>query len=334
MRIPSILSLLGAAALASAAKLTINVPPSPPALPNPATLPSSTHAVLIGAPGIKFSAPLRRDNTFVFESIPESSYLLTIHARDHFFAPYRVDVGHTEGESAQEIVHVWQTFRGNEWSNKGPSLGSAQGELQVDVRPAALKDFYQARSGFSVMSIFKNPMILMGLVSVVMIFGMPKLMENSMYSGCCTWVACSMEGLANFLQWTRRRRRNSKRCRLALSAVVEALRMLRARSRTSIWLDFCQGSLVLRRVRRSEFACKRRNTRIHVKDHTLRTMSPVYTSIHQHTAVISQLPPREKMTCRDTFSLDIHLCPQGSASTTTRASPARSSIYVPSPQHI
>ena len=232
MRIPSILSLLGAAALASAAKLTINVPPSPPALPNPATLPSSTHAVLIGAPGIKFSAPLRRDNTFVFESIPESSYLLTIHARDHFFAPYRVDVGHTEGESAQEIVHVWQTFRGNEWSNKGPSLGSAQGELQVDVRPAALKDFYQARSGFSVMSIFKNPMILMGLVSVVMIFGMPKLMENSMYSGCCTWVACSMEGLANFLQWTRRRRRNSKRCRLALSAVVEALRMLRARSRT------------------------------------------------------------------------------------------------------
>ena len=280
------------------------------------------------------SAPLRRDNTFVFESIPESSYLLTIHARDHFFAPYRVDVGHTEGESAQEIVHVWQTFRGNEWSNKGPSLGSAQGELQVDVRPAALKDFYQARSGFSVMSIFKNPMILMGLVSVVMIFGMPKLMENSMYSGCCTWVACSMEGLANFLQWTRRRRRNSKRCRLALSAVVEALRMLRARSRTSIWLDFCQGSLVLRRVRRSEIACKRRNTRIHARDHTFRTMSPVYTSIHQHTAVISQLPPQEKMTCRDIFSLDIHLCPQGSASTTTRASPARSSIYVPSPQHI
>jgi hypothetical protein len=268
MHIPSILSLLGAAALASAAKLTINIPPSPPALPNPATLSSSTHAVLIGAPGVKFSAPLRRDNTFVFESIPESSYLLTIHSRDHFFAPYRVDVGHTEGEAAKEIVHVWQTFRGNEWSNKGPSLGSGQGELKVDVRPAALKDFYQARSGFSVMSIFKNPMILMGLVSVVMIFGMPKLMENSPFSGYCIRGGCSMEGFANSLQWMRRLRRNSKRCRLALSVVVEALRMPRARFRTLILLDSCQGSLAARKVRRSELACKGRNTRIHAKKNT------------------------------------------------------------------
>jgi hypothetical protein len=266
MHITSIISLLGAAALASAAKLTVNIPPSPPALPNPATLSSSTHAVLIGAPGVKFSAPLRRDNTFVFDSIPESSYLLTIHSRDHFFAPYRVDVGHTEGEAAQEVVHVWQTFRGNEWSNKGPSLGSAQGELQIDVRPAALKDFYQARSGFSVMSIFKNPMILMGLVSVVMIFGMPKLMENSTFSGYSSCDSLSMGGFANFLQWMRRPRRNLKRCRLALSVVEEALRMLRVRFRTSIWLDFCQGSPVVRRVRRSELACKRRNIRIHAKE--------------------------------------------------------------------
>ncbi|KAM0711056.1 hypothetical protein Q7P35_001795 [Cladosporium inversicolor] len=178
MHLSSFLSVLGAAALASAAKLTINIPPNSPALPNPATLPASTHATLIGAPGVKFTAPLRRDNTFVFDSLPESSYLLAIHARDHFFPPYRVDVGHTEAETAQEIVHVWQTFRGNEWSNKGPYLGSAQGELTVDIRPAAQKEFYQSRGGFSVMSIFKNPMILMGLASVVMIFGMPKLMEN------------------------------------------------------------------------------------------------------------------------------------------------------------
>lgn len=182
MHLPSLFSFLGAAAIASAAKLTINIPPSPPVLPNPATLPPSTHAVLIGAPGIKFSAPLRRDNTFVFESLPESSYLLSIHSRDHYFLPYRVDVGHTEGEAAQEIVHVWQTFRGNEWSNKGPHFGSGQGELKIDARPAAPKEFYQARGGFSVMSIFKNPMILMGLVSVVMIFGMPKLMENSKFT--------------------------------------------------------------------------------------------------------------------------------------------------------
>jgi hypothetical protein len=309
MHIHSILSLLGAAALASAAKLTVNIPPSPPALPNPATLSSSTHAVLIGAPGVKFSAPLRRDNTFVFESIPESSYLLTIHSRDHFFAPYRVDVGHTEGEAAQEIVHVWQTFRGNEWSNKGPSLGSGQGELQIDVRPAALKDFYQARSSFSVMSIFKNPMILMGLVSVVMIFGMPKLMENSTCFGYCTCHACSTRIFANSIQWMRRRRRNSKKCRLALSAAVEALRLLRARSRTLIWPDFCQGNRALRRVRRSEFACKRRNTRIHAKDQTIQSLPSIHISVDstQPQATMFKLPVQEMPTYRNTFSLDIRL---------------------------
>lgn len=35
------------------------------------------------------------------------------------------------------------------------------------------------KSLVSVLTILKNPMILMGLVSMVMFIGMPKLMENS-----------------------------------------------------------------------------------------------------------------------------------------------------------
>jgi hypothetical protein len=262
MHISSLLSVLGAAALASAAKLTINIPPNSPALPNPASLPASTHATLIGAPGVKFTAPLRRDNTFVFDSLPESSYLLAIHARDHFFPPYRVDVGHAEGEAAQEIVHVWQTFRGNEWSNKGPYLGSAQGELKVDIRPAAQKEFYQSRGGFNVMSIFKNPMILMGLVSVVMIFGMPKLMENSTYFwSCLCGYVCWRERFTDCEQWTRRPRRKWKRCSRAHSAV---LKVLLHRFRTSTWLGFClESPAVPVRQRRSERMYTKWNRHIH-----------------------------------------------------------------------
>jgi hypothetical protein len=264
MHLFSFLSVLGAAALTSAAKLTINIPPNSPALPNPATLPASTHATLIGAPGVKFSAPLRRDNTFVFESLPESSYLLAIHARDHFFPPYRVDVGHTEGETVQEIVHVWQTFRGNEWSNKGPYLGSAQGELKVDIRPAAQKEFYQSRGGFSVMSIFKNPMILMGLVSVVMIFGMPKLMENSTFFLTCLCGCASFgEHFTDCVQWMMRLRRKWKRCSRAHSAV---LKVLLHRFRTSTWLDSCQENPAVTKLvrrRRSERMYRTTNRQIH-----------------------------------------------------------------------
>jgi hypothetical protein len=264
MHLFSFLSVLGAAALTSAAKLTINIPPNSPALPNPATLPASTHATLIGAPGVKFSAPLRRDNTFVFESLPESSYLLAIHARDHFFPPYRVDVGHTEGETVQEIVHVWQTFRGNEWSNKGPYLGSAQGELKVDIRPAAQKEFYQSRGGFSVMSIFKNPMILMGLVSVVMIFGMPKLMENSTFFLTCLCGCASFgEHFTDCVQWMMRLRRKWKRCSRAHSVV---LKVLLHRFRTSTWLDSCQENPAVTKLvrrRRSERMYRTTNRQIH-----------------------------------------------------------------------
>lgn len=110
------------------------------------------------------------------------------------------------------------------------------------------------------MSIFKNPMILMGLVSVVMIFGMPKLMENSEYFGkrkslclCAVW--CQDVVANNTLQWTTRRRRTSRRCSRTR---LEVKRAQRARCRTSILRASCLGSLARRgmlgRRRRSNIA--------------------------------------------------------------------------------
>lgn len=179
MQLPALHGLLAIAAVASAARLTVSIPPSPPGLPNPAALPPSTHAVLVGPPGVKLDTPLRRDSSFVFQDLPEASYLLTIHARDHSFPPLRVDVGAAGEDEAQQSIGAWQTFRGNEWANKGPQYGSAKGELNIHVRPAAHKDFYQQRGGFNILGFLKSPMILMALVSVVMIFGMPYLMDNS-----------------------------------------------------------------------------------------------------------------------------------------------------------
>ncbi|EME86129.1 uncharacterized protein MYCFIDRAFT_59341 [Pseudocercospora fijiensis CIRAD86] len=168
--------LLAIAASCSAAKLTVSIPPSQ-LLENPYELPASTHAVLLGPPGIRYDAPLRRDNTFVFPDLPDASYLLTLHSRDFFFPPLRVDVIANPEENAQNIS-AWQTFRGNEWSNKGHSFGEGKDELKIDVIPAARKDFYQQRGGFNVLGFLKSPMILMALFSVVMIFGLPYLMDN------------------------------------------------------------------------------------------------------------------------------------------------------------
>ncbi|GAB7365409.1 hypothetical protein MBLNU230_g6487t1 [Neophaeotheca triangularis] len=178
MLLPTTIGLLILSTLASAAKLTVSIAASP-ILPNPATLPPSTHAVLLGPPGVRHQASLRTDNSFQFAGLVPASYLLTVHSHGNFFNSFRVDVSSAGlAETAQETVEVWQTFRGNEWNHKGPSIGKGNGEVDVQVRATGEKQFYQVRGGFNLLGFLKSPMILMGLFSVAMIFGMPYLMAN------------------------------------------------------------------------------------------------------------------------------------------------------------
>jgi len=83
-----------------------------PLLPDPSTLPPSTSLTLTTA-GIAKRTLIRRDNTFSFSDVPEGSYLLDVQCQTYQFAPLRVDV------NGQGEVVVHQTFRGNEWRNKG-----------------------------------------------------------------------------------------------------------------------------------------------------------------------------------------------------------------------
>jgi hypothetical protein len=106
------------------------------------------------------------------------------------------------------VVGVWETFRGNEWGNRGVEKFRVAGDtgskedVVVDVKVMGRKGFYEARqtcmcplslrfccfaidvlmlSTVSPLSLLKNPMILLALVALGFTFGMPKLMENSTY---------------------------------------------------------------------------------------------------------------------------------------------------------
>ncbi len=50
--------------------------------------------------------------------------------------PLRVDI------APDDVVEVWQTFRGNEWDNKGEKKG-----LPVELQVLGAKQYYQAREG-------------------------------------------------------------------------------------------------------------------------------------------------------------------------------------------
>lgn len=44
-------------------------------------------------------------------------------------------------------IEVWQTFRGNEWENKGERMGGGVGDVRVEARAAGEKGFYEGRGG-------------------------------------------------------------------------------------------------------------------------------------------------------------------------------------------
>ncbi|PYH72502.1 uncharacterized protein BO88DRAFT_401637 [Aspergillus vadensis CBS 113365] len=193
----SLFSLLCASTLATAASaarhLTITIPPST-ILPNPNVLPANTHATLTTFTkntndNHHFTAPLSRSATFDFHHLPASSkpesYLLDIRSPEYVFAPLRVDVA-ADGS----VLGIWETFRGNPWDNRGaekfvfdasaPRGGNSGAEeaVMVEAKVLARRGFYEERSKFSPLALFKNPMILMALVALGFTFGMPKLMEN------------------------------------------------------------------------------------------------------------------------------------------------------------
>jgi ER membrane protein complex subunit 7 len=142
LKIPTILTTLILPLAILSARLTITIPATN-ALPNPAILPSSTHAVL-SLHGEPLRAPLTRANTFRFASVPPGSHLLTIHSHEVFFENLRVDIAANE---TGEWVTAWTTWRGNEWDNKGELRGEGDGrDGRLEVRTLGGKAYYQERT--------------------------------------------------------------------------------------------------------------------------------------------------------------------------------------------
>jgi hypothetical protein len=78
----------------------------------------------------------------VFADVPAGSHLLSVYTRDVIFENLRIDV------SDAGVVQSWQTFRGNEWNNKGEVRGSGDAGdaiAVVQVRAVAKKEYYQLR---------------------------------------------------------------------------------------------------------------------------------------------------------------------------------------------
>jgi hypothetical protein len=157
----SILTVLAALPYALSASLVLHLPPTT-VLTNPQSLPPQTHATLT-TNGTIIRAPFTRASTFLFPSLLPGSYLAEIWTPSYNFVPMRVDVDKVmiqgaNGEMVEKIdynrqggrleggsVEVWQTFRGNEWSNKGQKLGGGEGVVDVQVQVLKERKLFEER---------------------------------------------------------------------------------------------------------------------------------------------------------------------------------------------
>ncbi|KAG7545401.1 Carbohydrate-binding-like fold [Arabidopsis suecica] len=119
---------------------------------------SNIKVILNGGQHVTF---LRPDGYFTFHKVPAGTHLIEVYAMGYFFSPVRVDV------SARHRGKVQATL-----------TETRRSLTELVLEPLRAEQYYEMREPFSVMSILKSPMGLMVGFMVVVVFLMPKLMEN------------------------------------------------------------------------------------------------------------------------------------------------------------
>ncbi|XP_074287112.1 ER membrane protein complex subunit 7 homolog [Silene latifolia] len=119
---------------------------------------SNVKVILNGGQRVTF---LRPDGYFSFYNVPAGTHLIEVAAPGYFFSPVRVDVSARNPGKVQ--ASLTETRR-------------ALTELSLE--PLREEIYYEKREPFSPMSLLKSPMGLMVGFMVIVVFVMPKLMDN------------------------------------------------------------------------------------------------------------------------------------------------------------
>nr|AGT15918.1 hypothetical protein SHCRBa_179_G22_R_40 [Saccharum hybrid cultivar R570]AGT16392.1 hypothetical protein SHCRBa_181_K17_R_20 [Saccharum hybrid cultivar R570] len=119
---------------------------------------SNTKVILNGGQRVTFARP---DGYFAFHNVPAGTHLIEVSSIGYFFSPVRVDI------SARNPGYIQAALT---------ETRRVLNELVLE--PLKEEQYYEVREPFSVLSLLKSPMGLMVGFMVLMVFVMPKLMEN------------------------------------------------------------------------------------------------------------------------------------------------------------
>ncbi|XP_034684357.1 ER membrane protein complex subunit 7 homolog [Vitis riparia] len=124
-------------------------------------LPGKTSNVKVILNGGQWVTFLRPDGYFSFHNVSAGTHMIEVAAIGYFFSPVRVDV------SARNPGKIQAALTENR-----------KGLTELVLEPLRDEQYYEIREPFSIMSVVKSPMgLMMGFMLIVM-FLMPKLVEN------------------------------------------------------------------------------------------------------------------------------------------------------------
>ncbi|XP_057510009.1 ER membrane protein complex subunit 7 homolog [Actinidia eriantha] len=104
---------------------------------------------------------LNPDGYFSFHNVPAGTHLIEVTAIGYFFSPVRVDVSARNPGKVQAAL-----------------TETRRGLSELVLVPLREEQYYEIREPFSIMSIVKSPMGLMMGFMVIVMFLMPKMVEN------------------------------------------------------------------------------------------------------------------------------------------------------------
>ncbi|XP_021738995.1 ER membrane protein complex subunit 7 homolog [Chenopodium quinoa] len=124
-------------------------------------LPAKTSNIKVILNGGQRVTLLRPDGYFSFHNVPAGTHLIEVAATGYFFSPVRVDVSARNPGKVQAAL-----------------TETRRGLSELALEPLREEYYYEKREPFSPLSLVKSPMGLMVGFMLIVVFVMPKLMEN------------------------------------------------------------------------------------------------------------------------------------------------------------
>jgi hypothetical protein len=108
----------------------------------------------------------RLDGTFAFYNVPPGVHVVDVTNHQYMFSQVKIQLVEDSMDAPKCIQYAYPG------ANKQPI------DHPLVLTATATYEYFEKRPGFSILSLLKNPMLLMMVFSVGMMFLMPKMMEN------------------------------------------------------------------------------------------------------------------------------------------------------------